>query len=103
MTWLMRLEGAARTRGAEIEAARQTYRLLAEQAEARATPPRQRSTAGRSRPSVWPAWTGSELRGFLPRSETVAAVAAVAAGKTKASRSRRTPAGRFRPPPIQRT
>ncbi len=36
MTWLMRLEGVERTRWeAEIEASRQTYRLLAEQAEAR--------------------------------------------------------------------
>jgi hypothetical protein len=81
-TWLLRLEGASREDWEpEIEAARQNYRLLAEQAAR----PGDAKLADATRedlesPCASRAWTSRDLRGCpCPRSERVAGSAAVVA------------------------
>ena len=70
LTWLMRLEGlGAQEWEPEIESARQTYRLLAEEADGAAiqTPPRSIGKTWRA-PSGFHVWNSAQLQGLdLPK------------------------------------
>ena len=94
MTWLMRLEGlSADEWEPEIESARQTYRLLAEQAEAAGDQDRPASIARISKaPSGWPGSTLASSRDWISPSSARAARAASA--RSPASKPARSPEGR---------
>ena len=102
MTWLMRLEGlGAQEWEPEIESARQTYRLLAEQAEAAGDPESARKHREdlESAIRLWPGWISATCKASTFPSSARTARAASARSQVRSlgrnperARKRKTPA-----------